>query len=249
MKITEKQLRELIRESLSEVVDEYGGGYYPYDNNGQRVSSDYTNRGGWDDDYNDLDAIYRAQNARLGNLEEGVDETPKLGRFGNFLSSVGNGAREWWRNGGVDAYKQGYNKTMADKSAADAETYRKQVNAGYKDIPGANEVMQKYDGKIAKLTQQSQSLKQQIAQLKSQKTAELKQLRSQHMSKMTSKANQFSNTAKKASGRAQDIQNRRRASLGLEPMGQQGAQPKNAANLEESKLDKIIRESIKKYVN
>ena len=248
MKITEKQLRELIHESLSEVVDEYGGGYYPYDDNGQRVSSDYTNRGGWDDDYNDLDAVYRAQNAR-GNLEEGVDETTDEGRFGNFLSSVGNGAKEWWRNGGVDAFKQGYNQTMADKSAADAATYRKQVNAAYKDIPGADAVMQKYDGKIAKLTQQSQSLKQQIAQLKSQKTAELQQLRSQHMSKMTSKANKFGNTAKQASGRAQDAQNRRRASLGLDPMGQQGAQPKNAANLEESKLEKVIRESNKKYVN
>jgi hypothetical protein len=66
---------------------------------------------------------------------------------------------------------------------------------------------------------------------------------------MTSKANKFGNTAKQASDRAQDAQNRRRASLGLDPMGQQGAQPKNAANLEESKLEKIIRESIKKYVN
>ena len=176
--------------------------------------------------------------------EGDIDE----GRFGNFLSSLGKGAQELWKNGGIDAFKQGYNQNMADKSAADAASYRQQVNLGYKDIPGADKLMAKYDGQIAKLNQQMQSAKQQISQLKLQKKQELQKLRSEHMSNMTSQANKFGNRAKNAAASAQDAQNRRRSSLGLEPVGQQPVQQKQVAESKDNRLDKVIKESIEKVL-
>lgn len=95
---------------------------------------------------------------------------------------------------------------------------------------------------ITKLTQQIQSLKQEVTQLKNEKKTKLQQLRSEHMSNMTSKANKFNNTAAQASARAQDAKNSR-----LAFNGQQNTQQYRAA-LEESKLDKIISESIKKVL-
>lgn len=173
------------------------------------------------------------------------------GRLGNFFNSLGGGAKEWWRNGGVDAFKQGYNQTMADKSANDAGYYRSQVNAGYKNIPGADAITKKYDGKIAKLSQQSQSIKQEIAQLSAQKKEELQSLRRKHMSKMTSQANKFGNISKNAAANAQDAQNRRRASLGLDNIQPNSNNPAQAnkpkmrvAESTNNQLDKIIREAI-----
>lgn len=191
MKITEKQLRQLVRESLQQTINE----------------------------------------------NESDEDT-----LGNFFSSVGQGVKDMLNYGGVNSFKQGFNDTMANKSAEDAANYRKQVNAGYKNIPGADGIMKKYDGKITKLTQQIQSLKQEVTQLKNEKKTKLQQLRSEHMSNMTSKANKFNNTAAQASARAQDAKNSR-----LAFNGQQNTQQYRAA-LEESKLDKIISESIKKVL-
>ena len=165
----------------------------------------------------DMVKKYITESINEGDIDEG--------RLGNFLSSVGKGAKEWWDNGGVNAFKQGYHQNMSDRSAADAAAYRKKVNVGYKDIPGANAIMQKYDGKIAKLKQQKSSIEQQISTLNTQKKQELMQARKKHMSNMTSQANKYGNTAKTSANRAQELQNSRRASLGLDPVQAAGQNP------------------------
>ena len=199
VKITESQLRQLVRESLEEMVD-----------------------------------------------EEGMDE----GRLSNFFNSLGKGIQGTVR-GGLDQGRQMYNQNMAQMSQADADAaeqqaaeFRAKQNAGYKDIPQAQEIAQKFDGKIGKL-------RQEIAGLQAQKKAEMQAARREYMSKMgkqvskfNNKRNSFANTANNANATAANMLNRRRASLGLDPVGQ--AQGSMVA---ESKLEKIIKESIKKVLN
>ena len=193
MKITEAQLKQLIRESLDEIMD-----------------------------------------------EEDIEE----GRLGNFFSSLGKGIQ------GTVQGRQMYNQNMAQRSQADADAaerqaaeFRAQQNAGYKDIPAAQKIAAKYDGKI-------NSLRQEISNLQAQKKSEMQAARQKHMSKVgkqVSKFNkqrdQFAGTAANANTRAADMLNRRRASLGMEPIS---GQQKMVA---ESKLDRIIKESIKKHLS
>lgn len=164
------------------------------------------------------------------SIEDGeIDE----GRLGNFFSSLGGGAKEWWRNGGVDAFRQGYNQTMAQKSQADADAaaqqakdFRNKSFAGaYKNVPGADKISAKYDGKINKARQEIKNLQGQVKNLQSQKQAELQKARSDYQAQMGKQADKFNkqageygSKAANAGAKAKDMQNRRRGSLGLDPI-------------------------------
>ena len=193
-KITESQLKQLIRESLEEVMN-----------------------------------------------EEGMDE----GRFGNFFKSVGAGLKGL----GNGTARQNYNDTMSNLSQADADAalaksqeFAKKQNAGYADIPEVQAIAQKYDGKISKLQSQLQSLQQ-------QKKSEMQAARRKYMSSMGkqaskfgSRANAYTNTAANAGNRAAELYNQR-----MTPPSSMQAQQRAA--MEESKIERIIRESIKKTLN
>jgi len=212
MKITESELKQLVRESLMEAIQE-------------------------------------------GDVDEG--------RFKNFFSSLGKGIQGTVR-GGLDQGRQMYNQEMSARSQADADAaetqaaeLRKQQNAGYASIPGAQKVAQKYDAKIQKLQGQVDNLKGQIQQLQTQKKEEMKTARKEHMSKTGKQVSKFNkqrdryaNTASNAQNKATDMLNRRRASLGIDPVGPDKdsvRMPKQTGtdSLRESALDKAIRKALR----
>ena len=149
--------------------------------------------------------------------------------------------------GGLDQGRQMYNQSMADSSAASAEKNAQTaqqasqaMNAGYNKIPEVQKIASQYDAKIGKLQKQ-------VSTLQAQKKQAMQQARKEYQSKMGTRASaygkngkNFQNTAQNSQQSANDMMNRRRASLGMEPVGQQ-----QYGQVAESKLDKAIRKAIR----
>jgi predicted RNase H-like nuclease (RuvC/YqgF family) len=169
------------------------------------------------------------------SINEGdIDE----GKFSNFFNSLGQGIKGTVR-GGLDQGRQMYNQTMAQRSQADADAaeqqaaeFRAKQNAGYKNIPEVQAIVQKYDAKIGKLNSQVSNIQSQISELETQKRTEMRAAKRKHMSNMGKQVSKFNNqrdsyssTANQANTKANDLMNRRRASLGLDPVQAAGKNP------------------------